>query len=135
MKNLAKDVKAINTQLKALIKKTDALIKAAGLSKSEPAPPKPKTILRKKKAAPVKTKPKSTRKTTAKATGKATGKKPRHSSSTELALKIIRQHKKGIDVETLQKKTRFDEKKISNIVHRAFKKGLIKRAGRGIYKI
>jgi hypothetical protein len=48
-------------------------------------------------------------------------------------LKIINRSKNGIDVATLVQKTAFDEKKIRNIIYRAYKDGVIKRAGRGIY--
>jgi hypothetical protein len=48
-------------------------------------------------------------------------------------LKIINRSRKGVDVATLVQKTAIDEKKIRNIIYRAHKDGIIKRAGRGIY--
>ena len=48
-------------------------------------------------------------------------------------LKIIKRFKKGVDVPTLMKKTGFEEKKVRNIVTRAFSQKKIKRAGRGVY--
>lgn len=54
-------------------------------------------------------------------------------SDSARVLKIINRSKKGIDVATLVQKTAFDEKKIRNIIYKAHRDGLIKRAGRGIY--
>ena len=48
-------------------------------------------------------------------------------------LNIIKRSRKGIDVATLKQKTGFDEKKIRNVIYKAFKEGIIERAGRGIY--
>jgi tRNA1(Val) A37 N6-methylase TrmN6 len=48
-------------------------------------------------------------------------------------LKIIARSKKGVDVPTLMKKTGFEEKKVRNIVTRAFSQKKIKRVTRGIY--
>jgi len=54
-------------------------------------------------------------------------------SDSARVLKIINSSRKGVDVATLVQKTAFDEKKIRNIIFRAHKDGIIKRAGRGIY--
>lgn len=54
-------------------------------------------------------------------------------SDTTRVLKIIKRSKKGINAATLVQKTDLDEKKIRNIIYKAHKDGLIKRAGRGIY--
>jgi len=48
-------------------------------------------------------------------------------------LNIIKRSRKGVDVATLKQKTGFDEKKIRNVIYKAFKEGIIERAGRGIY--
>lgn len=124
MKNLENDIKEINKQIKKLMKKADALIKAAGTEQKET----------KVKGTTTRKRVKSVAAKTSKAKP-SIRKKSRISSSTEFVLQVIKRHKKGIDVETLKKKTGFDDKKISNIVHRAYKKGLIKRSGRGIYKV
>jgi hypothetical protein len=39
----------------------------------------------------------------------------------------------SLDVATLLQKTGFDEKKIRNVIYKAFREAIIKRAGRGIY--
>ena len=54
-------------------------------------------------------------------------------TDSEKVVQIIKKSKKGIDKNTLMKKTGFDSKKISNILHRSYKKGLIERIAKGIY--
>jgi len=63
----------------------------------------------------------------------AVKKKAAAPTATDQILKIITRSKKGVDVPTLIKKTGFEEKKVRNIVTRAFSQKKIKRAGRGIY--
>ena len=55
-------------------------------------------------------------------------------TETEQILRIIRRSKKGVDVPALKQKTGFDEKKIRNVIFKAFREGIIERAGRGIYR-
>ena len=54
-------------------------------------------------------------------------------TATEQVLRIIKGAKEGADVPALMKKTKFDEKKVRNIVSRAFKLKKIQRQGRGVY--
>ena len=54
-------------------------------------------------------------------------------TDTARILDIIKRSKRGLDVATLRQKTGFDEKKIRNVIYKAFREGIIKRAGRGIY--
>jgi demethoxyubiquinone hydroxylase (CLK1/Coq7/Cat5 family) len=98
--------------LKALTRQTDKLIKA--VDKFE----KDKAAKRKKAKKPA---------------GKAPAKKAKKLTDTDKVLNIIKRSKKGVDVATLRKKTGFDEKKVRNIVTRAFSQKKIKRAGKGIY--
>jgi demethoxyubiquinone hydroxylase (CLK1/Coq7/Cat5 family) len=98
--------------LKALTRQTDKLIKA--VDKFE----KDKAAKRKKAKKPA---------------GKAPAKKAKKLTDTDKVLNIIKRSKKGVDVATLKKKTGFDEKKVRNIVTRAFSQKKIKRAGKGIY--
>ena len=91
----------------------------------------------KKPKAKPRTKAKPTRKgivkkTTARKKAPAK-KKAARATATDQVLKIIKRSKKGVDVPALMKKTRFDEKRVRNIVSRAFSQKKIKRAGRGIY--
>jgi len=115
MKQLKKDLQAVSKELKALARKTEKMLKAVQkLDKAQGA--------KKQKAKP---KPKTARKTSAK--------KARTVTATDEVLKLIKRTKKGIDAPGLIKKTGFDERKVRNILFRAFKQGRIKRAGRGNY--
>jgi hypothetical protein len=106
--------------LKSLTKTMERIIKAAEKFEKDQAARKPKP----------KAKTRARAETTAKASAK---KKASASTATDEVIKIIKRSKKGVDVPALMKKTGFDEKKVRNIVSRAFKQGKIKRAGRGIY--
>ena len=69
---------------------------------------------------------------------KAPAKKPavrkvRKQSPTVVVLKVIKSHKKGIDIPTLKKITGLPDNSIRNILYRAAKEGKIKRIRRGIY--
>jgi hypothetical protein len=109
-----KDLQALNKDIKALGKKVEKLLKELDKSK------KAKSV-RTKTTKKVPTKKAPVKKGTAKLT------------ATEKVLRIIRARKRGVKAATLMKKTGFDDKKIRNIVFKAFKEGKIKRAGRGIY--
>ena len=54
-------------------------------------------------------------------------------TDTAQILNIIKRSRKGVDVAILKQKTGFDEKKIRNMIYKAHKEGIIRRAGRGIY--
>lgn len=64
---------------------------------------------------------------------KTTATKPGKETATDAVLNIIQRSRKGVDTETLVKKTGFDKKKIWGIVHRLKKDGEIKSAGYGSY--
>jgi hypothetical protein len=129
MAKLKQDLQAVTRELKALIKKTERLMKAVDKLEKAPAAKKPK--------AKTRTKAKPARKVVAK---KATArkktpakKKAVKQTATDQVLKIIKRSNKGVDVPALMKKTGFDEKKVRNIVARAFSQKKIKRTGRGTY--
>jgi hypothetical protein len=112
MKKLARDLKTVARQLNTLAKKTETMAKA--FEKTPAAAPKKKAVpAAKKKAAPK---------------GKAL-------TPTDQVITIMKRFKKGISVEALRGKSGFTEKQISNIVHRACKKGKMKRIGRGVYSV
>lgn len=54
-------------------------------------------------------------------------------TATDMVVRIIRRYKKGVGISTLKAQTGFDDKKLSNAVHRAVKQGKIRRIGRSIY--
>jgi len=119
---LKKDLQSLQREIKALERKMDKLIAAAG--KSE----KPK-VAKKSTAKPAKAK--TTKKAPAK---KAPAKKKAAKlTATDQVLKIIKGSKRGVNTATLMTKTGFDQRKIWSIINRASKAGKIKRAGKGIY--
>lgn len=106
---IKKDLTALNKDIKTLGQKVDRLLKA--IEKSD----KIKTT----KRVPAKKAP-SKKKTVA-------------TTATEQVLRIINRSKKGVDTVTLMEKTGFNQKKIWNIIQRAFKNGKIRRVDKGLY--
>ena len=125
MKKLKQDLTTVNKELKALVKKTESLMKAVGriekaeTAKAKKAPPKiaPKAKAVKKVAA----KNAPAKKTKSKLT------------ATDEVLNIINRSKKGVSVKAIIKKTGFDQRKIANILFRVSKMGKIKSMSRGVY--
>jgi len=120
------------------------LRKATKKSKAETAKRKPaiKTSAR-KKASQLSSKTSASKKHVKPAASKPPAKNPVKKSvakrkiaartDTAQILDTINRSKRGLNVATLQQKTGFGEKKIRNVIYKAFKEGIIKRAGRGIY--
>ena len=125
MKNLKKNLQAVNRELKALAKKVDKLVVAVGKLEKAKAAKKPKAKAVKKK--PMK-------KTVAK---KVAVKKPTAKKTTktviDTVLAIIERSNKGVNTATLMKKTGFNERQIHNNVYKLKKQGKIKSVGRGLY--
>ena len=119
MKNLIKDLRAVNKDLNSLSKKVDKMIVAVG--KLE----KPKVV---KKANAVKAKP--IKKVTAK---KPAAKKVTKITAADTVLRIINRYKKGVGTATLMEKTGYNQKKIANIVFKLKKQGKITSVGMGVY--
>ena len=113
MKQVKKDLQKLSQELKALAKKTDKVIKEVG------------KLGQAKSTRQKKIKPETMKKSPAK---KATA-----MTATEQVFKIIKASKNGVDAPTLMKKTGFEDRKVRNVIFRAFKQGKIKRAGRGTY--
>ena len=114
-------VGAVFDELNALVKKTESLLKA--FDKLE----KPKAA-KKPKAKAVKTKP--VKKIVVK---KVAVKKAAPVTAADTVLAIIKRSKKGVNSETLMKKTGYNQKKISNLVFKLRKQGKIKSVGKGVY--
>ena len=125
MKKLKQDLIAVNKELKALVKKTESLMKSVDtIEKAKAVKPK--------KASPKKAiKPKAVKKVAAKIT--PTKKRSVKPTDTDKVLNIIKRSKKGVTTQALIKKTGFDAKKIANMVFRATKMGKIKSVSKGIY--
>jgi putative endonuclease len=133
MKNLKKELQAVNREIKALSKKVDRMIVTVGKLD------KPKVV----KAKPVKktaTKAKPVKKVAVKKTPvkkvvvkKPSAKKPVKLTATDMVLNIIKRYKKGVGIPILKTKSGFNDKKVRNIVQKAFKEGKVKRVDKGIY--
>jgi predicted Rossmann fold nucleotide-binding protein DprA/Smf involved in DNA uptake len=59
--------------------------------------------------------------------------KKRTPTALDTVLTIVNRSRKGIDVDTIAKKTGFDKKKISNILYKLKKAGKVKAISRGVY--
>ena len=79
---------------------------------------------------------KTAKKRAARAAKKKAAPKGRKSiTPTDQVLTIMKRYKKGLTVGDIRGKSGLSEKQISNIVHRACKKGKMKRVGRGVYSV
>ena len=108
MKNLKKDLQAINRELAALIKKVEKISVAVG------------------KVG----KPKAAKKTVAK---KTVAKKSAKRGAARIVLGLIERSGKRIDAAELIKETGFDRHKLHNIIFRLKKQGKVKMAAKGVY--
>jgi putative endonuclease len=150
--DLKKQVQQVSKEVKALSKKVDKLVAAAGktakpkkAAAKKAAPKKAaakKTVAKKapaKKAAAKKKVAKKkapAKKTAAKKTGakkKAPAKKAAKVTAADAILKVVNRTKKGINTADLMKKTGFDNKKVANIIFKLKKQGKIKNPEKGIY--
>jgi len=130
MKNLKKNLQAVNRELKALAKKVDRIVVAVGKLEKPKVAKKPKAKAAKRKPA---------KKTVAKkvAVKKRAVKKPAKKKTTktviDTVLAIIRRSKKGVNTAALMKKTGFSEKQIHNNVYKLKKRGKVKSVAKGVY--
>jgi len=149
--DLKKQLQQVSKEIKALSKKVDKLVTAAGkVSKPKKAAAKkaaPKKAAAKKttakktaaKKAPAKkavAKKKVAKKAPAKkaaAKKKAPAKKAAKVTAADAVLKVINRAKKGVNTANLMKKTGFDNKKVANIIFKLKKQGKIKNPEKGFY--
>jgi len=108
MKNLKKNLQAVNREIKAL-KKTATKAKPVKKAAAQKAPVKKVAV--KKPAA----------------------KKPVKLTATDTVFGFIKRYRKGVDVSTLMKKTGFNKRKIYDNVKVLKKRGKIKSVGTGVY--
>jgi hypothetical protein len=59
--------------------------------------------------------------------------RPKKVTATDEVLRIIKRHKRGINITKLKNKTGFADSKLRMIVSKAYKQGKIKRKARGVY--
>ena len=110
-----KELNALKKEIKALERKLDRFLKTVEKSGAKATKPsKAKAVKVPSKKAPAK-------------------KKATEVTATDQVLNIINRSKKGVNTATLMKKTGFNQKKVTNILHRTFKMGKIQRADKGIY--
>lgn len=114
---MANALKTLTEETENLIAKVDELEKRRGKPDKKP---------KHKAAAKVRAKRKAGIK-------KPPAGKTRRLTDTAQVLKIIKRHKKGVDLKKLRERTGFQDDKIRGIVSRAFKTGKIKRVSRGVY--
>ena len=132
LKSAVESLNALSQQVEAIAKKIEK-----GFSEEKPAAkPKRKVAAKpKSKAAAKKTKtkaaPKKAKKTVAPKTKKATVQKKATVIDTVLA--VISRSRKGVDVDTIAKKTGFNKKQITNNLYKLKKAGKIKAVSRGVY--
>ena len=133
MQNLKTELKAVSAALNSLAENVEVLVKAldspakktVAKQTIEKQPTKTAQIKpKKKKSAPPKN---------ASPKPKAVSRSKHKKTDTDRVVGIIKRAKRGVDIAELRRKTQFDHKKISNIVHRASKANKIKKIGRGVY--
>jgi hypothetical protein len=127
MKELDTLIKTVADGLKSMAQGVEKLAdKVEGISKSMAAE---KAKAKPKRKAPQKAKKRAAKKPAKKAA--PAKKKPATAADTVLA--IIKRSKKGVNTDTLMKKTGYDRKKVANIIYKLKKQGNIKNAGKGLY--
>jgi len=113
-KKLKKDLQAVSKALYNLAQKIEKMQKEVD-----------------KQVRPInKSKAKTRKKTPAK---KAAVKKVGPATAVDIVLAIINRSKRGVNTETLMKKTGYNQKKISNLIYKLKKQGSIKNLEKGIY--
>ncbi len=147
-KDLKKELQLVSKEIKALSKKIDKLLVAAGkAAKAKPkiakkakpakkaAPKAKKTAVKKAPAKKAPAKNAAAKKAPAKkaAAKKAPAKKAAKVTAADRVLKVINRTKKGVDTSGLMKKTGFDNKKVANIIFKLKKQGKIKNPEKGLY--
>jgi transcriptional repressor NrdR len=113
-KGLAEEIERLSSR----IEKVEKPSVAAKVKKKVAAKKKPVAKKAKKKKAPAKP---------------AAVRKAAKLTDTAKVLKVIKSHRKGIDIAKLKSKTGFNDQKVRSIVSRVFKQGKITRIGRGMY--
>jgi len=93
----------------------------------------PKKARKAKKKVPAPKKVPTKKKAPAKKAAVPKPKRARKLSDTDKVLRVIKGHKKGVDISKLKKKTGFADVKVRAIVYRASKEGKIRRVRRGVY--
>jgi len=123
---LKKDLMAVKKEIKALSKKIEKMVVA--VDKYEKTEKKTKAKAKTVKKAPAKKK--SVKVISAKRSVK---KKTSKLSAADTVLGYIQKVKKGINTNTLIKKTEFNRKKVANIIFKLKQQGKINSPEKGVY--
>lgn len=118
--------KGLSQEIEKLIVEVDKLEPPKKVKKAKR---KPAVKRKPKKRAPVR------KKIVARKPKRVKAKKVRKLTDTAQVLKVIKGHRKGVDISKLKKRTGLADSKIRAIVYRASKEGKIKRIGRGVYTL
>ncbi len=127
--------KALTKETEKVIGKAQKLEKAEAAKKSKRMPPARRKVAVKKKAS-VRKKISAKRKVALKKKAPARKRvvpKAKTLSATATVLRIVKRHKRGVDILKLKRRTGFDDTRIRNIISKAYREGKIKRVGRGVY--
>lgn len=127
MRQLRRSLEALSKNLKALSVRAEKMTKV--IDKLEKAQAKAGTG-RKAVAKKVSAKKVAPGKVVVK---KVSARKVNGPSATATILSIVNRSKKGVDTATLRKETGYNNRKIWDIVHRAYKEGKIKKVASGVY--
>ena len=127
MKKLRRSLQALTKNLKALSEKAEKMTKALDkLEKTKvKAVPSRRAVAMKLAAKKVAAKRVVVKKVSAR--------KVKGPSATATILSIVKRSKKGVDTATLRRETGYNNRKIWDIVHRAYKEGKIKKVASGVY--
>ncbi|MBW2634498.1 MAG: hypothetical protein JRE14_10340 [Deltaproteobacteria bacterium] len=117
IKTVADGLKLMAQGVEKLAEKVDDIGKSMS---EEDAKPKRKAPAKPKKAA-------------AKVTKKAPAKKEKQVTAADTVLGVIKRHKNGVDTAVIMEKTRYERKKVSNIVFKLKKQGKVKSEKKGVY--
>jgi hypothetical protein len=132
MKSMKKDFQTVTRGLKALAKRTEQISKKVDKLEKAKAAPK-RTVKAKATTKSAHLKKKAAKKSPAKKKAVVRKTKATKLTATGKVLTIVKRFRKGINVPALAKKTRFKDKKVRDIIFKAFAQGKIRRVGRGLY--
>jgi predicted Rossmann fold nucleotide-binding protein DprA/Smf involved in DNA uptake len=134
-KSLSQAIDSLATHIEDLTVKGPAKKKPARAAAKKARSAAPKTAAKKAKTVAAKTAAKKARSTAPKKDKKkAPAKKSGKPTAIDTVYGFIARARNGIDVESLVKKTGFDNKKVHNVIYKLKKQNKIKSVDRGRYE-
>ena len=119
LKTIAKSLTGLSRQVEKISKQVDKIS------------PSKKTVVKKRAKKRVTLKKKSVKGVAAKR--KAAKKSKAKPTVLDLVLSVVKRSKKGVNIETLRKKTSLGPRQLSNALYKLSKRGVIEAKSRGIY--